>query len=172
MEWDRTIEMEKNEFYQSKKRRLFGLIIPIIALAICTYILLFFKNNKIEVELYIFIIAIVLMVAFNIKKKPTVTIGSLGVTVRVNRIGLVKWEHIDDFKIQKMVNGEAIIFDIKDHEKLLHEKSRVISALMRTNIKKIGSPVCIPKQEFDLPLIEVLRIFIDFKINQENSKYM
>ena len=161
--------MEKIEFYQSKKRRLFGIITPLIGLVIFTIILLFFKNNNFKIELYIFILTMIVLILLNIKKKPTVILDSKGVTTRVNKIGLVKWEHIENFNIQKIINSEVIAIELKDNQKLLDEKCKIVSALIRTNIKKLGTPVCIPKQEFEIPIEEVLAKFIDFKLNLEKK---
>lgn len=88
--------------------------------------------------------------------EPTVLVDHDGIKTRVNSIGLVAWKHIKGFEKEKGVNSEFIMVLIDDIDELLAEKGKVAGALMKSNVKKMGSPVVIPKQEFGKPLDEVL----------------
>lgn len=98
--------------------------------------------------------------------KPTVLVDHEGIKTRVNSIGLVAWKHIKGFEKENGVNSEFIMVLIDNIDELLAEKSIVVAALMKSNVKKMGSPVVIPKQEFGKPLDEVLCV-----LNQAKTAY-
>jgi hypothetical protein len=89
-------------------------------------------------------------------KKPAVLVNKYGIKTNVNGIGLVPWIEIEDFEIVEGPNTEFIKVIINDNNTLLSRKNRLTKILMKSNVKRLGSIVVIPKQEFDKPLIEVL----------------
>ena len=107
-----------------------------------------------------------LLLARTLMNKDTVIVDQFGIRSRVNGMGLVKWSFIEDFEIIKMRNSMGILFHINDHEALLNEMNPMSRGMMKTNIKKLGSPVIIPQQELHKLLEDVLLEWRDYKEKQ------
>jgi hypothetical protein len=54
---------------------------------------------------------------------------------------------------------------MKNTEEFLSKKNKVVSLLMRSNIKTLGSPVVIAENEFDQSLHEVVLKIEEFRKN-------
>ncbi len=91
----------------------------------------------------------------SLKNKDTVIINEKGISSNTNKMGLIKWKYIEDFEIKNTVNTKVLVVKVNDLEKLLNEMTKVSKLLMKTNIKKLGSPVIIPESEFNEPLDNV-----------------
>lgn len=98
-----------------------------------------------------------------ISNAETVVVNEKGISSRVNKMGLVKWEYIKAFEIKDAINSKVLVVYINDHEKLLSEMNRVSKILMKTNIKRLGSPVIIPESEFNDSLYEVKKRIEEYK---------
>ena len=99
----------------------------------------------------------------SIKVADTIIVNQDGISSKVNRMGLIKWEFIERFEIKKAVNTTVMVIHTKDTEKLLNTLSKSTQILMKSNIKRLGSPVVIPQSEFHEPLEVALSKIEKFK---------
>lgn len=101
----------------------------------------------------VFLVLGLYLIYSSLQNKDTVVINEKGISSNANGMGLIEWKYIEDFEIKKAVNAIVLVVKINDIEKLLSQMSKGSKLLMKTNIKKLGSPVIIPESEFNEPLI-------------------
>lgn len=97
------------------------------------------------------------------KNSNTVKVNKDGIFNKTNSMGLIEWKFITDFEILTAMGNQFLVIKINDHEKLLNEMSRFARTLMKTNIKKFGSPVIIASNEFNESLDEVKTKLQEYK---------
>ena len=81
----------------------------------------------------------------------------------MNGIGLIAWKYIEGFEIKKGINATFLVIKVSDTEELLSSVNRVSRILMKSNIKRLGSPVAIPQSEFHEPLQLVKEVIEAYK---------
>lgn len=147
--------MDDLRFTKNKKsiQRAKALAIAIVILALVMLGLgtMIISSSMILSFLILLGFGIYLMIQ-NFGANDTVVVNQHGINSRVNAMGRIDWEHIEGFEIRKAVNTMVLVIKINDPEKLLSTKNKASKALMRSNIKRLGSPVVIPEPEFHEPL--------------------
>lgn len=155
-------------FTKSKQNRILGLIISIVLIILSIYMIVHFLKLNLILNsiIFIFLLGIsIYMLYKNIMNTPTVRVNHIGIKSNVNGMGMIKWELIDGFEIKKAINARVIAVKINDQNTLMNDINKVSKKLMNTNIKKLGSPVVIPKSEFQLPLEIVLDKIESYRSN-------
>lgn len=159
--------MEELIFKRNRKSKHAGLAISLLAIFVALLAFFMLENNY----LMYFIIIATLVLNFkllidNIRNVSIVKVNQKGIFTRVNGIGLIKWEFIEDIEIKKLKNSMGIVFKIGQPEKLFKEKNFITVFLMKTNLKALGSPVIIPKEEFHVPLETALEKIENYRNSQ------
>jgi len=147
---------------------MIGMVISAV-LIIITSLTLFLREDMSQILRIInfCIIGIfTLLLVRSLMNTDTVIVDEIGIRSRVNGMGLVKWSYVEDFEIVKLRNSMGILFHINNHEALLNEMNSMSRGMMRTNIKKLGSPVIIPQPELHKPLEIVLQELLEYKAKQ------
>ena len=152
------LRFQKNQ--KSKKRE----VIKASLIILFAIIILVVQTNQITIVIStIFVILGLYFIYSSLRNKDTVIISEKGILSSVNGMSLIKWEHIKDFEIKNAVNAKVLVVNISDTNRLLNEMNKVSKQLMRTNIKKLGSPVIIPESEFNNSLEEVKNKIENYK---------
>ena len=158
--------MEDILFKKNEKKRKKSIVLSIITTIFNIYIIISFISDKSFLLAAVFLILLILsvkLVTDNLLNKPTVIADREGLRIKTNGTGLVEWKYIDGFEIKRGVNTNFVVVQINDMEQFLDEKNGVIKALMRSNIKVLGSPVAIPESELNEPLELVIEKLISYK---------
>jgi hypothetical protein len=157
--------MDIIRYKQNNKNRIRSIIAQSFLLISITITLLAIENYS-KIILAVALILSSLCLFFIIKgllNRDTIVINSIGIYSKVNGMGLIKWSFIDGFEIKKIINSTGIIVKINDQEGLLDEMNFVSKILMKSNIKKLGSPVILPESEFNESLEIVIVKLIAYK---------
>ena len=99
---------------------------------------------------------------------PTVIINEDGINSKVNGMGLIRWDLIERFEIKKPAKTPMLVIIINDEKKLFEGINKLSTLIMKSNIKKLGSPVVIPESEFNEPLeivIDKIEVFRNSSIH-------
>jgi len=142
--------MEDLRFKKNRKsiKREIMKAIMVIILAILILVL-----QSDQIAMVIISTALVILALFliynSLKNKNTVIVNKNGILSRTNGMSLIKWEYIESFEIRKAVNAVVLVVKVNDIDKLLSEMNKISKQLMKSNIKKLGSPVIIPESEFN-----------------------
>lgn len=155
--------MKDLKFTKNKKSKRKQIILSCIILVVIS-ILLIMRQTTINISIFISLsIVACYMLYQTLKDKETVIINEKGIFSNVNNMGLIKWEHIKSFEIKKVFNQKLLIVNVLESEKLLNDKGSISKILMKSNIKKTGSPVVIPESEFNYPIDIVIIKLQDYK---------
>ncbi len=147
------IRFKKNKKYK-RKEMIKGGFVLILSVAMLIYGV--HSNSLINIIVFTGILVLGLYLIYNsFKNNDTVIINEKGISSSTNGMGLINWKYIEDFEIKKAFNTNVLVVKVNDLEKLLSEMSKVSKQLMKSNIKKLGSPVIIPESEFNEPLDKV-----------------
>lgn len=88
-------------------------------------------------------------------------------------MGLIEWKYISHFELKKAMGRTFIVIHLNDVDAFLMTKRKVSRTLMKSNIKKLGSPAVISEFEFDKDLDLVVEELNGAKaafLNQESFK--
>lgn len=158
--------MEDILFHKTQSNRLKSAF----SFSLITIILLYFMYDTLEKEKYVYatilsvlIIASIISLIKLILNKPTVVIDKNGISNNTNMMGLVKWSFIKEIRIKQIVKREFIIIKLHNENEFLKSKNFISRSLMKSNIKKLESPIVISEFEFDKPLEDVLVKIIEYK---------
>ncbi|WMI68190.1 STM3941 family protein [Mangrovimonas sp. YM274] len=155
--------MESVKYYRNSKSKTKDISLSIFLFLIG--VTLTYLDNFV-VGILISIIALIIIVRA-LLKLPSVTVNELGIVTKVNGIGLTKWDYIQGFEIKKLFNTTCIALIIKDQDKYINSKNKIIQKLIKSNLSKVGSPVIIPSQEFNKDLNIVIKEFENFLKNHK-----
>lgn len=150
--------MEDIRFKKNKKNRKKEIIKAGLTAILSIVMLVFgiYNNSRFTIIVFAGLFILGFYLIYNsIKNKDTVIINEKGISSNTNGMGLIRWEYIEDFEIQNAVNAKIFVVKINDFEKLLFEMNKISRQLMKSNIKKLGSPVIIPASEFNESLNNV-----------------
>jgi hypothetical protein len=111
----------------------------------------------------IFVIGGLMLLVRALKNKPKVSINKKGILNNTNGMGLIPWKYIEGFKITRIRNGQVLVILINDEDSLLKEMNPISRTLMKTNTRKLGSPVAIGSSEFNDDLNNVIIKLEDYK---------
>ena len=147
--------MEDLQFKKNRKsvRREIMKAIMVVILAILIFVIQSDQLTMVIISAGLVILGFYLIYN-SLKNKNTVIVNKRGILSSTNGMSLIKWEYIEGFEIKKAVNTEVLVVTVNDIDTLLSEMNRISKQLMKTNIKKLGSPVIIPKSEFNDSLTE------------------
>lgn len=117
-----------------------------------------------------FLLIFLLLLSFyifydTIRNSNSVIVNHLGIYSKINGMGLIEWKYIADLSKIKTNRGNFLKVKLHNNDKLLYSKNFIVSRLMQTNIKKFGTPVVIPENEFGKPISEIIREIELFKKN-------
>jgi hypothetical protein len=160
--------MNVHTFHKSQKKKIAEILIGIFLVLAPLKLALMQYKNKAYFPVVIFVILSVfglLLLVRNLRSKKTLILNEQGIICRTNAIGLVEWKYIDGVQISKASQSNMLVFNIKNTEEFLSKKNKVVSLLMRSNIKPLGSPVVIAENEFDQSLDEVVLKIEAFRKN-------
>jgi hypothetical protein len=160
--------MGKIEFFKSRPQRIKSGILYSFLLLIFSYLTVFEikENHFINSMLFlIFILVSTISLIKIILNQPTVLINSEGIRNNTNNTGLIEWRYIKDFEIKTVMNRKILVINLSYQDTFLANKNPIARMLMKTNIKKLGSPTAIGEFEFNEPLENVIE-----KINSFVSK--
>lgn len=160
--------MNVHTFHKSQKKKIAEILIGLFLVLAPLKLALMQYKNKAYFPVVIFGILCVfglLLLVRNLRSKKTLILNEQGIICRTNAIGLVEWKYIDGFQILKASQSNMLVFKMKNIEEFLSKKNKVVSLLMRSNIKPLGSPVVIAENEFDQSLDEVVLKIEAFRKN-------
>lgn len=130
--------------------------VNVLACVLVSLIYPFTNNLVLSLSLFtIFVFSGIVFLYVSTINSP-IEVNSEGIKNNTNGMGLIKWEFINGFEIKKGINGNFLVANIVNQEKLLREVNSVSRFLMKTNIKPLGSPVVISEETFNEPLESVL----------------
>jgi hypothetical protein len=158
--------MDSISYKKNKKAKNKELILSGIAIAMSLFMIKYSDQNNmiLFIAMFLGLPGFALYVIYNsLLDNATVTVNQFGISSNTNLMGLVKWEYIVDFEIEKAVNSKVLVVNINDIESFLSEKNIISTQLMKSNIKRLGSPVIIPESEFNYSLDVVKREIEDYK---------
>jgi hypothetical protein len=160
--------MNIQTFHKSQKNKIAEILIGLFLVLVPIKLALMQYKNKAYFPVVIFVVLSVLgllLLVRNLRSKKTLILNEEGIICRTNAIGLVEWKYIDGVKILKASQSKMLVFNMKNTEEFLSKKNKVVSLLMRSNIKTLGSPVVIAENEFDQSLDEVVLKIEAFRKN-------
>jgi hypothetical protein len=160
--------MNVHIFHKSQKKKITEILIGLFLVLAPLKLALMQYKNKAYFPVVIFVILSVfglLLLLRNLRSKKTLILNEQGIICRTNAIGLVEWKYIDGVEISKASQSKMLVFNMKNTEEFLSKKNKVVSLLMRSNIKTLGSPVVIAENEFDQSLDEVVLKIEAFRKN-------
>jgi hypothetical protein len=158
--------MEELTYRQSLKHRKTGTVISIICMVSGALVMLQVEDArswKMRLGLFFAVFGVLILIRV-IRNKVMITVNKLGIKSEVNAMNIISWSYIEGFEIKSRPTGLAIIAKINDPEMLLNEKNSMSKFLMKSNIKKMGSPVVFPDSFFDKPLDVVLEELENFRM--------
>lgn len=153
-------------FKKNKKAKYKGLILSGFSILVSILMIVIgIQINKIPIIVIftLFLIIGLYLIYKSILNQDTVIVDKKGITSITNGMGLVKWEYIVNLKITKAINSNVLVIEINNEEKLLAEMNNISKQLMKTNIKRLGSPVIIPESEFNTTLEDVIKRIEKYK---------
>ena len=158
--------MMEFSFKKSAKNRAKDILLSIVLIITSSLMLVKAYNDDSKIGLIIFSLllfggAVLLFKA--LINKTTVVVTKEGIHNNTNGMGLVQWKYIAGFEISKIRNTEVLIVKINDYEDFLSKMNSISRNLMKSNIKKLGSPVAIMENEFDEALSAVKTKLEDYK---------
>ena len=160
--------MNVHTFHKSQKKKIAEILIGLFLVLAPLKLALMQYKNKAYFPVVIFVILSVfglLLLVRNLRSKKTLILNEQGIICRTNAIGMVEWKYIDGVQILKASQSNMLVFNMKNTEEFLSKKNKVVSLLMRSNIKPLGSPVVIAENEFDQSLDEVVLKIEAFRKN-------
>lgn len=160
--------MNVHTFHKSQKKKIAEILIGLFLVLAPLKLALMQYKNKAYFPVVIFVILSVfglLLLVRNLRSKKTLILNEQGIICRTNAIGLVEWKYIDGVQILKASQSNMLVFNMKNTEEFLSKKNKVVSLLLRSNIKPLGSPVVIAENEFDQSLDEVVLKIEAFRKN-------
>lgn len=96
---------------------------------------------------------IALLLIINVlANKVTVTVDEKGVKNNTNFMGPIEWKYISHFELKKAMGRRFIVIHLNDVDAFLKTKRKMSRTLMKSNIKRLGSPAVISEFEFDKDL--------------------
>lgn len=159
------------EIYPNKKIIPTGLIICIFVVALS-----FLGFKKIEVsnasdQIYIRYIMISLIILgiyygvislfgyirFLLSPKAKITIDKEGITDNLTLVsfGKIKWEAVKNIRIENAYNFKLLIIEITDPESFLSKQTGRKQRMLKSLLKKFGSPIAIPGNKINCSLESV-----------------
>jgi hypothetical protein len=160
--------MNVHTFHKSQKKKIAEILIGLFLVLAPLKLALMQYKNKAYFPVVIFVILSVfglLLLVRNLRSKKTLILNEQGIICRTNAIGLVEWKYIEGVQISKASQSKMLVFNMKNTDEFLSKKNKVVSLLMRSNIKPLGSPVVIAENEFDQSLDEVVLKIEAFRKN-------
>jgi hypothetical protein len=160
--------MNVHTFHKSQKKKIAEILIGLFLVLAPLKLALMQYKNKAYFPVVIFVILSVfglLLLVRNLRSKKTLILNEQGIICRTNAIGMVEWKYIDGVQILKASQSNMLVFNMKNTEEFLSKKNKVVSLLLRSNIKPLGSPVVIAENEFDQSLDEVVLKIEAFRKN-------
>lgn len=166
--------MQELIYRQGEKGKRKGIITSLIIILLSILTLFLSVLNKSIFMLVFFAVLLIFGIYFiykNMQNLPSVVVNQNGITSKINGMGLIKWEFIEGFEIRKpvssteFINTEVLIVKINNNEKLLQEMNSASKFMMKSNIRKVGNPVLIPKLAFDKPLEVIIQELESYKKN-------
>jgi hypothetical protein len=160
--------MNIQTFHKSQKNKIAEILIGLFLVLVPIKLALMQYKNKAYFPVVIFVVLSVLgllLLVRNLRSKKTLILNEEGIICRTNAIGLIEWKYIDGVKILKASQSNMLVFNLNNTEEFLSKKNKVVSLLMRSNIKPLGSPVAIAENEFDQSLDEVVLKIEEFRKN-------
>lgn len=147
--------MTEIRFNKNRKSKIRGLILSIFT-SLLAIVMIFLgiqsQSNSIVIIFTGFLALGIYLITKSIQTSDTVIVNKVGISSKVNGMGLITWEFIESFEIKKAVNTTVLVINVNDSEKLLSTINKASQKLMKSNIKRLGSPVVIPQSEFHEPL--------------------
>ncbi|MBU2020562.1 MAG: hypothetical protein KJ941_13020 [Bacteroidetes bacterium] len=160
-------------FYKSNNQRIKAFIVHAISLIILIYFITI-KYTLADKGLIILIGLICLIPLLSlinvIINRKTVQVNKNGITNNTNLMGLIEWKYIQNFEIKKIMGRELLVIHLTDINEVLQKKNFITRALMKSNLKKLGSPAVIGGMEFNVPLKEAIEKMDQLK-NAYNRRY-
>ena len=92
-----------------------------------------------------------------------------GIYSKVNGMGKIKWVFIDSFNISDTAKLSFLVAEINNIDEALQNKNTISKLLMKSNIKKLGSPIVFPSLLFQKPLEEVIEEINEFRNNLKSE---
>lgn len=147
--------MDVIRFKKNKKRKIRDQVKSVLTSLLAIIMILLgiqIQSNSLIIIFVGFLGFGIYLIIKSFSTADTVVVNNKGISSNVNGMGLIDWKFIEDFEIKKAVNAMVLVVIINDTEKLLSTVNKVSQKLMKSNIKRLGSPVIIPQSEFHEPL--------------------
>lgn len=158
--------MNTLKFKKNKKSKTKGIFMSSFVIVLSLVVLFFGLVGLSPVIMIIycgFLFLGVYLLTKALSNKETVVVDTDGIVTKVNGAGLIHWKFIKGFELKKIGRINFLVVLLKDDKGYLETVSQVKRSIMKTNIKRLGSPIAIPQSEFHLPLEEVKENLEAFK---------
>lgn len=168
--------MQKLIFHKSKKQRIKNVALPLLMIFVYGFIgyrRLIKDDFGFAILNFAVCLIALLLIIHVLSNKVTVTVDEKGVKNKTNFMGLIEWKSISHFELKKAMGRKFIVIHLNDVDAFLKSKRKVSRTLMKSNIKKLGSPAVISEFEFDKDLDLVVEELNGAKaafLNQESFK--
>lgn len=150
-------------FYRNKKFRRKQIMLSILIMVLSAFMIYVVPTLTMYILFGLFFSVGSFIFYSFITNKPTVIVNEEGIKNGANGMGSIAWKYITGFEIKKGINFIAIVIKINDEEDFFKDKSKLAKGLMKTNVKRFGSPVIIPESEFNVPLLEAIEMIEKYR---------
>ncbi|MBC8756539.1 hypothetical protein H2O64_17840 [Kordia sp. YSTF-M3] len=145
-------------FYKDKKFRRKQIMLSMLIMVSSGFTIYFAPTMTVRIIFGLFFIVGSFIFYSFTANKPTVIVNDEGIRSTTNGMGIIAWKYITGFEIKKGINFKAIVITINDEDDFFKDKSNLAKGLMKTNIKRFGSPVIIPESEFNVSMLEAIEM--------------
>lgn len=164
--------MEELKYYKSEEHKKKDKIASLFTIIFTGLFLVILYNSNLVLtaiffSLFFFIGAYQFINSF--KNKVTVVLNNEGIYSKVNGMGTIKWVFIDSFNISDTAKLSFLVAEINNIDEALQNKNTISKLLMKSNIKKLGSPIVFPSLLFQKPLEEVIEEINEFRNNLKSE---
>lgn len=163
--------MQKITFQKSKKQRVKNVVIPLLMIFVYGFIgyRRLMKDDIGDAIFYFVVFLIALFFIINVLvNKVSVTLDEKGLKNNGTFMGLIEWKSISHFELKKAMGRKFIVIHLNDVDAFLKTKRKMSRMLMKSNVKRFGSPAVISEFEFDKDVEMVVDELNEAKIASKN----
>ncbi|WP_298515822.1 STM3941 family protein [uncultured Kordia sp.] len=150
-------------FYRNPKRRKKELFFSVLIIVISVAAILFLASAFVYIFFGIFTFVGLYLLNAYAQNKPSVIVSEEGILCSVNGVGMISWEFVDGFTIKSGFNFEALVIVLKDQEVFFRDKNSMVKNLMKSNVRRFGSPAIIPETEFHVSLQNAMGMIENYR---------
>ncbi len=165
--------MEVLKYYKSETQKKRDRVASLITLTFSGLII--YSSVQKEIKWIVLFFSIIFLIGVfqfvhSFINKPSLTIDEKGILSKANNAKYIEWKYIQGFMINNTNNRFVFLaVELNDDKRALKNKNSISKLLMKSNIKRLGSPVVFPSLLFQKPLAEVIEEIKTFKLELESE---